>query len=84
LLNVPYTSSFFGQDILTEGRTNQRAFMANYLNVGYMEDDLIVELLPQKNIRVVQAADGDALYLDDKTAHHSVEKAISYYQLAAK
>ena len=84
LLNVPYTSRFFGQDILTEGRTNQRAFMANYLTVGYLEDDLIVELLPQKNIRVVQAANGATIPMDDKNAQHFVEKAISYYQLAAK
>ena len=84
LLNVPYTSKFFGQNILEEGQTNQRAFMANYLTVGYMQDDIIVELLPQKNVRVVQAADGSEISKDDKAAQSFIQKAISYYQLTAK
>src|SRR5690606_14926485 len=58
LLNFSYTSSFFGQDILAEGRYNQRAFMANYLTVGAMENDLVVELSPRRRVAVLSAING--------------------------
>ena len=44
LLNISYTSRFFGQDILTEGQHHQRALMGNYLTVGHMEEGILVEL----------------------------------------
>lgn len=83
MLNVPYQSKFFGQNILDEGRTNQRAFMANYLTVGYMEDDKIVELRPQQTVRVVQGVDGSVISNDDTVASNLINKAISFYLLAA-
>lgn len=84
LLNVPYRSQFLGQDILREGRFHQRAFMANYLTVGYMEKGLIVELAPQRRVRVVRVADGTVLPNDDPTARHFISEAISHYQTAAR
>lgn len=84
LLNITYTSKFFGQNILDEGRTNQRAFMANYLTVGYMENDQIVELLPQKKVRVVQGADGSDISQAEDATKMLIEKAIAYYQIASK
>ena len=84
LLNVPYRSKFFGQDILREGRFHQRAFMANYLTVGYMENGLVVELAPQQRIRVIRASDGTVVPNDDPTARHYINEAISHYQTAAK
>ncbi len=83
LLNISYTSKFFGQDILREAQYHQRAFMANYLTVGYMEDGLIVELAPQKRVRVVRAADGQVMPNDDPLAQHLIQEAISHYQTAA-
>ena len=56
LLNVSYTSRFFGQDILTEGQHHQRALMANYLTVGQMKDGIVVELSPKRGARVLDAA----------------------------
>lgn len=83
LLNLPYTSRFFGQDILTEGRLHQRALMANYLTVGYMEDGLVVELTPGRRARVVDAATGRPLPMTDPHARHLVDEAIGYYEVAA-
>jgi phosphoglycerol transferase MdoB-like AlkP superfamily enzyme len=83
LLNIPYTSSFFGQDILKEGEKNQRAFMANYLTVGYMKDGLVVQLSPQGKVKTVRAKDGSVVPADDPVAMRVVEEAISYYQTAA-
>ena len=84
LLNIPYTSTFFGQDILKEGSRNQRAFMANYLTVGYMKDGMIVELSPQGRVKTVHAKDGTLIPADDPAAKRIVEEAISYYQTASR
>lgn len=83
LLNLTYTSDFFGQDILREGPYHQRAFLANYLTVGYMEDGLVVELAPQNRIRVLRADDGTVVPNSDLKAQHLILEAISYYQTAA-
>jgi len=83
LLGISYTSRFFGQDILNEGEHHQRAFMANYLTVGYMEDGLVVELSPKRRVRVVDAQTGQALPLNDERAAHYALEAISYYERAS-
>lgn len=81
LLNFSYRSDFFGQDILTEGRFHQRALMANYLTVGYMEHGTIVELGPKRKVRVVDAITGLTLPVRGDQ-QHLVDEAISYYQSA--
>lgn len=82
LLDFSYRSSFFGQDILKEGRHHQRAFMANYLTVGYMERGEIVELVPKRKVRVVNAKTG--LLLPPSAAQRRlVDEAVSYYQVAS-
>lgn len=83
LLNASYTSQFFGQDILTEGVHHQRAFMANYLTVGYMEDGLIVELGPKSHVVVRRQQDGHIVPNDDPRASEVIEEAVSYYQMAS-
>ena len=83
LLNFSYRSRFFGHDILSEGRFHQRALMANYLTVGYMENGKIVELGPKRKIRVVDAISGKVLE-DGAIEKESIDEAISYYQTASE
>lgn len=83
MLNLPYRANFYGQDILRNGKQHQRAFFANYLTVGYMEDGLIVELAPQHRARVVEEATGKVLAPDDPRSTHLIEEAVSQYQAAA-
>ena len=82
LLNFSYVSRFFGQDILTEGKSHQRAVMANYQTVGYLENGMLVELRPQRRVRVVDAATGKELAPSEPT-HHFTDEAIGYYQGAS-
>jgi phosphoglycerol transferase MdoB-like AlkP superfamily enzyme len=82
LLNFSYVSRFFGQDILTEGKTHQRALMANYQTVGYYEHGLLVELRPQRRVRVVDVATGKEATPSDLTRHYT-DEAIGYYQAAS-
>jgi phosphoglycerol transferase MdoB-like AlkP superfamily enzyme len=82
LLNLSYDSHFYGQDILLQAAYHPRAFMANYLTVGYMEQGMIVELGPRQFVRVMRADSGKEVSLDDKDAKQLVGEAISYYQNA--
>jgi phosphoglycerol transferase MdoB-like AlkP superfamily enzyme len=82
LLNVSYTSRFFGQDILTEGQRHQRALMANYLTVGHMENGAVVELSTKRRARVLDARSGRELPADNEAGIAAIEEAISYYQVA--
>ncbi len=83
LLNISYRSRFFGQDIFREGKTHERALMANYQTVGYYENGRIVELKPNARFRVVDAESGKLAPMD-ALSEHLIEKAIGYYQLASE
>jgi len=83
LLNFSYRSHFFGHDILTDGLIHQRAFMANYQTVGYLEEGVLVELRPQQRWRIVDPATGKELPANAK-GKEILEEAISYYQGAAE
>ena len=83
LLNFSYRSRFFGQDIITEGPRHQRAFLANYQTVGYLEDGVLVELRPQRRWRLVDPVTGKELPADEK-GKQLLDEAISYYQAASE
>ncbi len=83
LLNVGYRSRFFGHDILRDGPAHQRAFMANYQTVGYLENGILVELRPQQRWRLVDAATGQERAAD-AAGMRILEEAVSYYQTAAE
>ncbi|WP_020396567.1 LTA synthase family protein [Thiolinea disciformis] len=82
LLNIPYTSEFFGQDIRQAAHQYPRAFMANYLTVGYMQNGKIVELRPKQPPELVDAQSGKAVDSDDKQS--LINAALAYYQGAAE
>lgn len=83
LLNVSYTSRFFGQDILTEGQHHQRAFMGNYLTVGHMEDGIMVELSPNRRAKVLDAHTGRENNINDPVSIAAIDETIAHYQVAA-
>ena len=83
MLNVPYTSQFFGQDILTEGMRHPRALMANYLTVGHMEGGVMVELSPKQRVRVLEVASGKEWPAGDPAVAHWVRETIAHYQVAS-
>ena len=83
LLNMSYTSHFFGQDILTEGKHHQRALMANYLTVGHLEGGIMVELGPKRHVRVLETASGREVTSDDPRFMRWVQETIAHYQVAS-
>lgn len=84
LLGWSYSSTFFGQDILTEGTKHQRAFFANYLTVGYMEHGLVVELSPLRKARVLDAKTGVVQSPDLPISRYLVDEAIAHYEVASE
>ncbi|MRR51711.1 MAG: alkaline phosphatase family protein [Rhodocyclaceae bacterium] len=82
LLNFGYRSRFFGQDILKDGPKHQRAFMANYQTVGYLEDNILVELRPNRRWRSVDAPTGAERRVDER-GEKLRDEAIAYYQSAS-
>jgi phosphoglycerol transferase MdoB-like AlkP superfamily enzyme len=79
LLNVGYTSEFFGQDILVAAQRHPRAFMANYLTVGYLEDGNVVALTPKKTASIADAVTGADRSHEDGAAA-LIDDAVAYYQ----
>ncbi len=83
LLNFSYRSRFFGHDIIHDGPGHQRAFMANYQTVGYMEGGVLVELRPQRRWRLIDVDTGKERAADERGMHY-LEEAVSYYQAASE
>lgn len=79
LLNIPYVSEFYGQDIRLAAAHNPRAFMANYLTVGYLKNGKVIELMPKQSTQVIDAQTGAELPADPA----ATDEAIAYYQTAA-
>jgi phosphoglycerol transferase MdoB-like AlkP superfamily enzyme len=84
LLNASYKSTFFGQDILTEGKNHPRAFMSNYLTVGQEAGGILTELLPKQKVRVTDLKAGKELPLQDAHAKNAAADTIAIYQLASE
>jgi membrane-anchored protein YejM (alkaline phosphatase superfamily) len=82
LLGFSYQSRFFGQDILTAGARNPRALLANYQTVGYLQDDVLIELRPKGAYRIVDVTSGKLLPLDAVT-QRVLDRGVAYYQLAS-
>ena len=83
LLNFSYRSKFFGHDILHDGPSNQRAFMANYQSVGYLEHGTFIELRPQRRWRALDADSGKEIPANE-AALKSLDEAVGYYQSASE
>jgi phosphoglycerol transferase MdoB-like AlkP superfamily enzyme len=50
ILNFNYTSKFFGQNVLQKNY-KPRAFIATYQDLGYIKDDVLTIILPQKKVK---------------------------------
>jgi phosphoglycerol transferase MdoB-like AlkP superfamily enzyme len=78
MLNISYTSDFFGRDLF-ENPQPARAFIGNYQSLGLIENDKLQLLLPQSKSRCYRI-DPDFqqhLTLDD---HDMILDAIAFYQ----
>jgi len=80
LLDFSYDSRFFGYDLLKVESGRERAFISTYQTLGFLHDDDLVVLAPNRKLRVVHPLTGEPE--DDDDAQASVE-AIDWYQGAS-
>lgn len=81
VLNVSYESKFFGID-LTSSDPN-RAFISNYQQIGYIENDNLIIFKPIKEVTQYKKFDGEFGKVSeiDKSL---INKALAYFQNASK
>lgn len=83
LLNWSYDSEFMGKDILKMKPEDGRAFIGNYQKLGYLKNDKLVVLSPQKKVSCFRfdrhTCEMEQILIDNDMK----ELSSSYYQLAS-
>jgi phosphoglycerol transferase MdoB-like AlkP superfamily enzyme len=80
LLNFSYRSRFFGRDLLGPGEP--RAFVANYQDLGLLQDGRLAVLVPERRFRIYRV-DPDGLQAESAPDPRLLMHAVCYYQSAA-
>lgn len=83
LLNVPYTSKFYGYDIFRLEKGRERLFLVTYQNIAYIRKGEMVVLSPHKKIDMYRPdfKTGEVTRIPIDTT--MVNEAISYFQTAS-
>lgn len=84
LLNFSYRSRFFGYDLFQLEPGRERAFPATYEKLGYLHDDVLTVLEPQRKLEQMKPdyATGDATPITPQD-ESQIDQAIAYYQVAS-
>jgi phosphoglycerol transferase MdoB-like AlkP superfamily enzyme len=84
LLNMDYTSTFFGRNVLRNDTAPERALIGNYQHLGLFDGRDLAILSPRRGMRRHE----DALGLSDETtdtlADPMMRRDIAYYQGASR
>jgi len=84
MLNFSYRSRFFGYDLFQLEPGRERAFPATYEKLGYLRDDVLTVLEPQRKLEQMrpdyETGDGTPVQPVDRA---KVDEATAYYQVAA-
>lgn len=81
LLNFSYTSKFFGYDIFKLEPGRERAFISTYQNLGYLSDQELIVLSPQKKSESFSLSGEHEL--KPLQAGTKTNEAIAWYQAAS-
>ena len=83
LLNLSYTSTFFGRDLLRETSLPPRVLIGNYQHLGLFDGKDLAILSPRDGMRVHQDALSNSREMNVGSDNPLVRRAIAYYQSAA-
>jgi len=85
LLNFSYRTRFFGYDLMQLEPGRERAFPATYEKLGYLHDDVLTVLEPQRKLEQMTPdyASGNAIALKPQR-EPLVDDAVAYYQVASE
>ena len=81
ILNLTYETKFYGFNLLKENPN--RAFISNYRELGYIEDDKMVILSPIKKKKFFIKKNKEFIYSNVEDIN-LLETAISYFQTASE
>lgn len=83
LLNLSYTSTFFGRDLLRDNQLPPRVLIGNYQHLGLFDGKDLAILSPRGGMRVHQDALGNSREMSADSDNPLIRRAIAYYQSAA-
>jgi phosphoglycerol transferase MdoB-like AlkP superfamily enzyme len=83
LLHTNYSSKFFGEDILTNAAAPERAFIATYQKLGYIEGDRLLVLGPQKQADYYRFARDNGKTVELPPDDRLLDNGLAYYQGSA-
>lgn len=83
LLNFSYRSKFFGYDIFKLETGRERAFVSTYQSLGYIKNDSLIVLKPQKVTETFTPDFKDGSVRRTSPNKHLVDEAIAWYQAAS-
>lgn len=83
LLNFSYQSKFFGQDVFRMKDEQQRAFISTYQSLGYIKNNKLVILDPNKKLSTFTPNFKTGASKSIPSERWLTEEAIANYQLAS-
>jgi len=83
LLNVSYTSKFFGFDVFNTPASQRRVFIITYQHLGYFKNNQLIILSPQKKVQAFNVDSTTLATTPIKSSPQLQKEAISYYQSAS-
>ena len=83
LLNFSYTSKFFGYDIFQLERGRERVFISTYQSLGYLRNDTLVILRPQRSENTFSPNFKDGSVKKIAANKAFTNDAITWYQSAS-
>ncbi len=83
LLNFSYTSKFYGYDIYKLEPRRERIFISTYQNLGYIHNDKMVQLDPQRKVNTYVPNFMDGSLVKTEPDATTLEEAVVWYQAAS-
>lgn len=83
MLNFSYISKFFGYDIFKLEAGRERVFISTYQSLGYLKDDKLIILNPQKSVGTYQPDYEKGTSVKIENDAKLTQEAIAWYQVAS-
>ena len=83
LMNLNYTSRFFGYDVYKVNPGNERAFISTYQDMGYIKDGRLIILSPQQKVQMFKPDFTTGSNVQITSSAELINEAIAWYQGAS-
>ncbi len=83
MMNMTYTSKFMGYDINKTTTENNRLFISTYQDMGYIKNDTLVILSPQKKVSFFKIDFKTGVSIKINSTQKLTDETIAWYQSAS-